>query len=588
MGKHESTRPGRTSNQTSFFANSKDFIITGGEFTNVSGDIQLRPSNIITKDVVIAALPHHSIRVIPLIRVIPHADIELGREIPEESSRHPHSSRRVYSAIIHKSQPVVVVRYEGGDSAEKEWRLNIAQSSSRESFSALVPSHPYMFGVSSGVQMYTVIYTQTAHPSKLGQVNLALKLDHNQYVAVSLPMEYCRTWQAFCYCLIGVDIKRLAYLKDSQFVVRLEDDGNRLLFGEQWEEWILSGGYHAQTHVVLCVIRGDSCCEQQTDDGNGFCQNCGVQFIEDIPATSVVTEPVQNSIQVSTTPVISREAEEIMLNESVPFMPIPLQVDSNPSATSFFKLSAQNSVVRRRRLPTPLPSEEPINHVSPTPEGHTYPPNQQSQQISYLSGASAWVANLGQTTLHHFGVVYIFLINPPWIRDTENIWDRERLGARLDALKSWVWSANAAISATAAALLALSGVPAYPLSQSFLILSGIFSFFGFVYASFLAFHIGEHEEQFTNYLCNIQPRHTFWSPSIMLSLPLTWMSWSLFSFLCFLAAVGLEVIVPKVGTTVSLSAIQLVGFTVPTLWSLVYVVMVHIEIRRCLGAGHTV
>jgi hypothetical protein len=56
-------------------------------------------------------------------------------------------------------------------------------------------------------------------------------------------------------------------------------------------------------------------------------------------------------------------------------------------------------------------------------------------------------------------------------------------------------------TSAAATLLALSNVSGNPIAQSFLILSGIFSAFGFVYAIFLAYNIGDRKTELSDGFC---------------------------------------------------------------------------------------
>jgi len=108
---------------------------------------------------------------------------------------------------------------------------------------------------------------------------------------------------------------------------------------------------------------------------------------------------------------------------------------------------------------------------------------------------------------------------------------------RLGAFQTWVWAASAALFATSEALLAVTGVSSSPNAQSFVILSGIFGLFGFVFTAFLAFRIGDCKAQFSgrfNDRANsMQATRSFWNVAIMLSLPFAWMVWAVISLVCF-------------------------------------------------------
>ncbi|KAJ7133270.1 hypothetical protein C8R44DRAFT_772104 [Mycena epipterygia] len=219
-----------------------------------------------------------------------------------------------------------------------------------------------------------------------------------------------------------------------------------------------------------------------------------------------------------------------------------------------------------------------------------------------------------------FTAAYVFIVAPPFIHDQKAIWDHDRLENRLNTLQGWVWSANIALSTASAALLALTSVASSSVAQSLLILSGIFSLFGFLYAIFLAFHIGDRKAQFPFARANSMDRGRFWNPSIMMSLPLTWMSWSVVSFLCFLLALGVQnftfdlrimsgdfsssatISNQAVNATdtadgrsaspnavaVSLNIFQLAIFTAAIVWSFSYLVMIHLEMRKCRDTRYPV
>ncbi|KAJ7872233.1 hypothetical protein B0H13DRAFT_2059444 [Mycena leptocephala] len=149
------------------------------------------------------------------------------------------------------------------------------------------------------------------------------------------------------------------------------------------------------------------------------------------------------------------------------------------------------------------------------------------------------------------------------------------------------------------ALLALMGLSSNPISQSFVILYGIFGLFGFVYTVLLAFRIGDCKGQYSSRFIDransMQGAHSFWDVAIMLSLPLSWIAWAVFSLLGFMLSLGVQQAISDLHSSGSsgsktamappaskrLSIAQLCGFMVVILWSTSYVFMIHVEIRRC-------
>ncbi|KAF7343177.1 hypothetical protein MVEN_01748800 [Mycena venus] len=208
---------------------------------------------------------------------------------------------------------------------------------------------------------------------------------------------------------------------------------------------------------------------------------------------------------------------------------------------------------------------------------------------------------------------YIIAITPPFSHNVPPNWKEQLLERHLDGLKTWGWGANAALSTAVAALLALTSVTDHAFPQTFLILSGIFSFFGFIYASLLAFHVGTWTTGFKAKFCDranskLQRRH-LWNGSVMISLPVTWMCWSIVNFLGFLVALGVEMFIldlrsmgneqspiqnfgdpiPQSSTDRSMHAAmtlnisQLTMFMLTVVWSLIHMRMIHTETRVIEG-----
>ncbi|KAJ7731763.1 hypothetical protein B0H16DRAFT_1893242 [Mycena metata] len=242
-----------------------------------------------------------------------------------------------------------------------------------------------------------------------------------------------------------------------------------------------------------------------------------------------------------------------------------------------------------------IPSHVPFCGASPQP-------NPSSGHTNW--GAWLTVPDVGKwfTKIRNcIRTVYIFFIAPPFVDDNGELWDLERLGRRLGAFQTWVWAANAALFAASGALLALTSVSSNPVGQSFVILSGIFGLFGFVYATFLAFRIGDCNAQsasrFVESANSVHGADSFWNVRIMLCLPLTWMTWAIISLFCFMLSLGVRQAIldvrPSRGnnatidspTPKALSILQLSGFTVAIVWSLSCVFMIHREIRRCADSS---
>ncbi|KAJ6530264.1 hypothetical protein B0H19DRAFT_1082657 [Mycena capillaripes] len=371
-------------------------------------------------------------------RTIPPGDLDLLHEIPVTAAERKRTTARLYSCRVHGLYEDMTAHIYQGKEGEEKWQLDIGKF-----FSA-------------------------------GKVQTTFRL----FTA------------DFCYYFTRADIPGLEYTKAMQFVVRLEDDGNRLLFGELWDEWISSGQYLSQPHVILCVVRGDTCCDKPTETIEGFWRvklifiytvprqitalflysgNCGVQFLEDVPSGPDDDDSTPHTLDLVIQSYSEQEKENKGDHDIQP-MPTPLQTELAGSATSSFEFSAKNSVVRRRKFlsqqeegtyPPDQQTEahfnrendiseqtEPVSTLdTPVSGDHTYPPELPTPQSVGGDGATrAVIERLQQMMYNHLGNLYIFLVAPPWIYDEATVWDVENLGNRLDAFKSWVCGANAAVS----------------------------------------------------------------------------------------------------------------------------------------------
>ncbi|KAJ7888939.1 hypothetical protein B0H14DRAFT_2562093 [Mycena olivaceomarginata] len=256
----------------------------------------------------------------------------------------------------------------------------------------------------------------------LENVKLPLKDIDGGYITISIPVEYCRSWQSFCnYLITREDIKAVAYLKAGwQFVLRRDDTG--ILSKETWEAWISSFGYHSHpyTPVELCIVRdSEQCCVKPAENADGFCDNCGMQYLEDDPSS--LPEPAQETI-------INRTVAPLMLAE--------------PSVPNMACLKEKLMLVKEDSIPPTIHTliskeEENIGQLHDRPpslEEVQYPPHRFGQ----LNDPD------GSRTRHYLCAAYRFIIAPPFVHDKVT-WDEPRLQNRLNALQGVVSAGNFAL-----------------------------------------------------------------------------------------------------------------------------------------------
>ncbi|KAJ7510796.1 hypothetical protein B0H11DRAFT_1956166 [Mycena galericulata] len=446
--------------------------------------------------------------------------------------------------------------------------------------------------------------------------------DEKQYT-VSLPVKQCRSWQTFCARLRTQTMPTLPDMKDMEFVAQAEDS-KQFLFEEKWADWLSSYDKLSSPHFVLWFIVDHCLCPESNENEDGVCDTCKVPFLDERSLPSRAQEPlplleelplpeelatseVTGLAEESTPPAVQKDEKQLDL----PASPTSPQPDSQITS---FRPSDQNSVLRRRRPAAAQNDEDNDSH------NQVVTPSVPATSPVIPSQTTEVAARHGRSTLTD---IYIYFIAPPFVRLQTTVWkDRElevRLENRLNAFQGLVWGANAALSATAVALLALTNISNHPVPQSFLILSLIFSLFGFVFTNFLAIHIGDHRKQFAAWLAdpaNSDESRSLWNPSIMISLPLTWMCWSFLSLGCCSLALGVQILIfdlqsmntdhfpgqttsnnsgnstksPPQGTnsstpsTITLSIFQLAVFALAIVWSSVYVVLIYREIRRCMAS----
>ncbi|KAJ6504548.1 hypothetical protein DFH09DRAFT_288720 [Mycena vulgaris] len=198
-------------------------------------------------------------------------------------------------------------------------------------------------------------------------------------------------------------------------------------------------------------------------------------------------------------------------------MPPPPPPNFFGSSTSFDVAPGTFNVIRPRgRIDKPIsgkPKPKPKARPASTPiperlEEHSFPPLEgptvhpdPTQRRGSISDPDISRSYLRK----YIRGAYISLIAPSFVHDKSALWDLQRLENRLNVLQTWVWAANAALFAASAALLALSDVSRSVIAQSFVVLSGIFGLYGFVYSVFLAFHIGDSRAQFSTWFLVCPP-----------------------------------------------------------------------------------
>ncbi|KAJ7081259.1 fungal-specific transcription factor domain-containing protein [Mycena epipterygia] len=256
-------------------------------------------------------------------------------------------------------------------------------------------------------------------------------------------------------------------------------------------------------------------------------------------------------------------------------------------------------IVRRRRLSVGEEDQSsPPNRV-PSPEADA--DDHRSTRCASVPSRSTMAA------CAYLSAAYIFMVAPPFIHAEAAEWNCDRLEHRLNSFQGWVWGTNAALLAFSGALLAVPGVSSSPIPQSFLVLSGIFSLFGFVYTILLAFHIGERKAQFASWFLQnhshpsvAQRYRSAWNRYIMISLPLTWMAWAVAGLLCFLLSVAVQIFVfdlqsmshdhadsqpiPNTDSKPAMLALDIFPLAAAmflVVWSLGHVFMIHREMRKC-------
>ncbi|KAJ6549900.1 hypothetical protein B0H19DRAFT_1073806 [Mycena capillaripes] len=267
-------------------------------------------------------------------------------------------------------------------------------------------------------------------------------------------------------------------------------------------------------------------------------------------------------------------------------------------------------VARWREDPTPYPTtgHPDGNHLPPDVQNNTPDPVASSSSLN-LDDIAAWLATY---IWNQLSAAYNFIAAPSFIHDKTSGWDHERLENRLNSFQGWVWSANAALSTASSSDECFNELrSSNPTDTEW----HIFSVWICVYKFPCIPYWRSQEGVLVGFLnrTDIRGRRSFWNPSVMISLPLTWMGWSVISLVGFLVALGAQNFLSDLQNlsqdppdqlagnlmanssdpfrssaslrtvALGLSISQLALFTIIIVWSLIHLVMSHVEIRRCMA-----
>ncbi|KAF7349763.1 hypothetical protein MSAN_01703500 [Mycena sanguinolenta] len=264
----------------------------------------------------------------------------------------------------------------------------------------------------------------------------------------------------------------------------------------------------------------------------------------------------------------------------------PFGLVATLSISSGVARTAENSAIHRtKRAPATsasTPSLTPeLNHIRRCTLVEVQQSTPPATLALVLERNARWLA---VTVSRGFLGLYSFLLAPPFLVHKDLEWNVSRLESRLSIFQ-WTMAGNLSIVSLGGTLLALTNLQNNTLAQSFVILSGIFSFFGLVYTAFLTLHLGDSKEQFFDwFLKNLA--HTsgsMWNLTIMMFFPLTWMVWALLN----LSLGGLFYSIGKLqkdqiadSSSESFSVIQTTVFLLVLAASVLFAFMIHHEIRK--------
>jgi hypothetical protein len=171
-----------------------------------------------------------------------------------------------------------------------------------------------------------------------------------------------------------------------------------------------------------------------------------MQFLQEEPS---YLDPLQllASADTSTTPTSMLENPDDPTHSSTtPPAEVPIEAVST-SVVPAVILSAQNSVVRRRRLPLGEERDppSPIRVSSPGPDIDDETPK---KTASAPRRPITDIAKQFARTVGYYSIVaHMYITAPPFIDDKSAIWDHKRLEARLNAFQNWVLTVNGVLFA---------------------------------------------------------------------------------------------------------------------------------------------
>ncbi|KAF7351778.1 Metacaspase type II [Mycena sanguinolenta] len=497
---------------------------------------------------------------------------------------------------------------------------------------------------SMGAQFVDVLRTtlREGHTDVDNQVALIVTDINKRSTLISLPMENCRSWAAFRDGLIEEGVQPWQYIQTDEFVIRVEGPTTQLVSQEDWIGWISllcsASTVYLIPWVTVCIIRRENepCCNSPSEniDGSKWCESCGMAIVN-LPAkqdfsastprhsapTILASSPPQvpqplsgtsQSGQPSVTLNHPAASPPSMRSSASPptqtFVPPPEPFSAVPShfataaRTTAFELTAENSVMRRRNRRASISTRSQassaerddhdrtaltVNAQRPTPWIKIIALGVLRRSFGgfarVLKKTAKWLVRIiGNCFLS----LYSFIIAPPFLIHKGLEWDRARLENRL-AIFQWTMAGNLSLAGLCAALLALTSLKNNSVAQSFVILSGIFSVFGLIYTAFLALHMGDSKEKFCAWFLKqehiIHTSGSMWNLTIMMSLPLTWMSWALLN-LC-LGGLSYPIVqlqnhkIPD-SDTAPFTKVQVAIFAAALVASVLGAFMIHLEIRK--------
>ncbi|KAJ6462072.1 hypothetical protein C8R45DRAFT_940887 [Mycena sanguinolenta] len=448
------------------------------------------------------------------------------------------------------------------------------------------------------------------------------------------PTQYYYAAITFRDRLIERGVQPLQYIKTDEFVVRIDGHAPQIISQETWAGWIAhfcsGSAVGSVPRVTLCIIRPETqpCCDNPAENADGSqCESCGMAIVNQ-PAKEKpvlrgpmrISPPRKSGAPSGLTPVGTpsktqsapspRTLDSMLSRTPFPAQPsatLPATLPAAPSdlmltefVTTSFKLTPENSVMRRRNrgtreisVPTPGHSPQmdfrrglmPLVDLKRTTTQWTKV-NAVALLRHYIRLLAAKTRSLARIISHCLLCLYSFLLAPPFVIHKDLKWTTSRLENRL-VMFQWTMAFNLAIASLCATLLALTNLQNNPIAQSFVILSGIFSFFGLIYTAFLALHMGDSKEQFFSWFLKqenlVHTPGSMWNLTIMMFLPLTWLVWALVN-LC-LGGVSYAIAPLRKGQPVEsdsepFNAIQITVFLLVIVASALFAFMIHLEIRK--------